>query len=56
MQAQEATLNHYVESSMPSDHPMFPVVLQSLEVLKHNPDWNHQKKSEFMWRLVKDLS
>ena len=56
MQAQEASLDQYVRASMAQDHPMFPVVSQSLEVLKHNPNWNHQKKSEFIWRLVKDLS
>ena len=55
MQAQEASLQRYVDESMPSTHPMFPVVSQSLQMLQHNPNWNHQKKAQYMWRLIHDL-
>ncbi|DBB04574.1 hypothetical protein WJX77_008948 [Trebouxia sp. C0004] len=53
--AQEASLQRYVDESMPSTHPMFPVVSQSLQMLQHNPNWNHQKKAQYMWRLINDL-
>lgn len=53
---QEASLEHYVQQAMPSSHPMFPFVSQSLQMLQHNPNWDQQKKSEYMWRLIKDLS
>ncbi|KAL0033179.1 hypothetical protein WJX79_008129 [Trebouxia sp. C0005] len=53
--AQEASLQRYVNESMPSTHPMFPVVSQSLQMLQHNPNWNHQKKAQYMWRLIHDL-
>ena len=56
IQVQEASLEHYVQQAMPSSHPMFPFVSQSLQMLQHNPNWDQQKKSEYMWRLIKDLS
>ena len=55
-QVQDASLEYFVANSMPSSHPMFPVVSQSLHMLQQNPNWDHQKKCEYMWRLVKDLS
>ena len=55
MQAQEVSLQRYVNESMPSTHPMFQVVSQSLQMLQHNPNWNHQKKAQYMWRLIHDL-
>ena len=49
-------MKDYVTQSMPSSHPMFSVVSQSLQMLQHNPNWNDEKKSQYMKRLIKDLS
>lgn len=51
----EAGLEDYVAETVPTDHPMSPLILQSLQMLTHNPDWDYHKKCIYMKRLVKDL-
>ena len=56
MQIQEWSLETFVQESMPSSHPMYPTVLQSLQMLQSNPSYNHKQRFTFMRRLIKDLN
>ena len=55
LQVLEQALEQYVAQSVPQDHPMFPVVSQSLQMLISNPNWDYHKKCAYMQRLVNDL-
>ena len=55
LQMLEQTLEAYVSHTVPKDHPMYPVVSQSLQMLLHNPNWDYHKKCAYMERLISDL-
>ena len=55
LQAQEAMLEQYVEQAVPKDHPLLPVIAQSLRVLQNNPNWGFHQKCQYMQRLIKDV-
>lgn len=48
-------LERYVEQAVPKDHPLLPVISQSLTVLQNNPSWGFYQKCQYMQRLIKDV-
>ena len=43
-----------LERGLPSSHPMYGHVAQSVRMLQANPTWKFQQKERFVKRLIKD--